>query len=222
VSSLVLASGSPRRAELLTAAGFEFEIISPNVLERSELHLSPREVTGWNAVRKGMAVAKLYPDKVVLAADTEVEFENEIIGKPNDLAHAHRILKRLSGRSHHVYSSVYVSSFSKSRTTLFCAISRVTFRKLNEDRIREYLQQIDPLDKAGAYAAQGNGADIIARIDGSYSNVVGLPMERTIAVLRDFGVQPLRPVSQPSPFRAAQLPDKPSGHGAARGRGTRR
>lgn len=189
---LLLASSSPRRAELLSAAGFDFQVIRGNIAERADVHLTARELTGWNAVRKGLTMARRHPRAVVLAADTVVALNQEIIGKPNDLSEAVRILQRLNGRTHHVYSSVFVAHLAAGRAELSCEVSKVRFRELSASQIRSYLDKIDPLDKAGAYAAQGHGADIIARIEGSYSNVVGLPMEQTIPALKRFGIQPTR------------------------------
>lgn len=192
-NSLLLASGSPRRRQLLSGAGYKFKIVKPTVAERTDAHLTPRELTGWNAVRKGMAAAKSHPKMVVLAADTVVALNNQIIGKPNDLSDAVRILHRLSGRTHLVYSSVFIVHLGDGRAQLFCEISKVRFRTLKGSQIHNYLAKIDPLDKAGAYAAQGHGTDIIAQIGGSYSNVVGLPMEQTVPALKQFGIQPIPP-----------------------------
>lgn len=189
---LLLASSSPRRAELLSAGGFDFQIVQAGVPERTDVYLTARELTGWNAVRKGMVIAHDHPQNVVLAADTVVALNDEIIGKPNDLPDAIRILRRLNGRTHLVYSSVFITQLAQGRAQLFCEVSKVRFRKLNESQICSYLAKIDPLDKAGAYAAQGHGADIVARISGSYSNVVGLPMEQTITALKQFGIHPTR------------------------------
>ena len=190
MSPLILASGSPRRKQLLRQAGFDFEIRLPRIPERADAHLSPRELTSWNAVRKGLHVARLHPDMVVIAADTVVALGNTIIGKPADARNAVRILEKLSGRTHQVYTSVFVAHLARTKVNLFCAISDVHFRKLGAHQIRDYLARIDPLDKAGAYAAQGYGTQIIKRIDGSYSNVVGLPMEQTTTVLGKFGIRP--------------------------------
>ena len=189
-ASLLLASSSPRRQELLRAAGFKFEVLGPDINEKSDPYLSGRELTAWNAMRKGLHVARAHPSKVVLAADTIVALEHDIIGKPVDFDDAVRIVKRLSGRSHHVYSSVFVVHLGAARMKMVCDLSEVRFRKLNHHQILDYLRKIDPMDKAGAYAAQGHGAEIIAEIIGSYSNVVGLPMEKAIPLLRQFGVAP--------------------------------
>jgi septum formation protein len=188
--SLLLASNSPRRIELLRAAGFQFEVISPEMDERFDVDLTLRELTAFNALRKGIAIARKNPRKVVLAADTLVALGHEVIGKPVDLADARRILRRLSGRTHEVCSTVFVTHHLARKSTLFHEISRVRFRRLTSAGVDTYLAKVNPLDKAGAYAAQGFGAEIIEEVDGSFTNVVGLPMEKTIAVLVEFGLHP--------------------------------
>jgi septum formation protein len=190
--SLLLASNSPRRRELLAQAGFAFENVSPRVRERFDVDLTLSELTLLNAMRKGISVARKYPDKIVLAADTLVALQGKVIGKPSDLADARKILGRLSGRVHQVCSAVFVCHLAGARSTSFSEISRVRFHRLSPSKIDNYFKKVNPLDKAGAYAAQGRGAEIIARIEGSFSNVVGLPIEQTIRVLREFGIAPAR------------------------------
>ena len=141
-----------------------------------------------NAMRKGMAVARAHPKQVVLAADTLVAINNEILGKPRDLAEAIAMLERLSGRVHDVCTSVFVCHLEAARSTTFSEISGVRFRRLTRRAIDHYLTRIDPLDKAGAYAAQGFGNQIIEKIEGSFTNVVGLPMEKAVPVLVEFGI----------------------------------
>ena len=189
-ASLVLASCSPRRAALLSEAGFEFESVRPRVAEKFDVDFTLRELTMWNAIRKGMSVAQAHPDTIVLAADTLVALDHEIFGKPADLEQAAQILRRLSGRTHEVCSAVFICRFAVARSAIFHDVSRVRFRRLSGTTIENYLAKVNPLDKAGAYAAQGRGAEIIAKIDGSYTNVVGLPMEKTVAALTEFGIQP--------------------------------
>jgi septum formation protein len=186
----VLASGSPRRRQLLREAGYEFEVLLPAVDEVAHDWLTIRELTMWNAASKAACVSESEPNAVVLAADTLVAIDGEVLGKPVDLDDAMRILRRLSGRTHEVWTAVRIYHAAAGRSQSFLEMSRVNFRKLDDRGIRSYLAKIDPLDKAGAYAAQGHGRDIIERIDGSYSNVVGLPMERTMRALRAFGVRP--------------------------------
>ena len=187
-TSLVLASASPRRQALLAAAGFRFDIARAAVPERSDCHLTLRELTLCNASRKGLFVARSHPQQVTLAADTLVAIDDEIIGKPANMKEAVQIMHRLSGRSHDVCTAVFICQFCKVRT--FFEMSKVRFRDLTDNAIRAYLAKINPLDKAGAYAAQGAGSEIIEAIDGSFTNVVGLPMERTIVELRRFGITP--------------------------------
>jgi septum formation protein len=187
---LLLASSSPRRRELLAHARIEYETISPRVAERFDANLTLRELTEWNAVRKGLSVARKHPDRIVLAADTLVAIAGAVLGKPRDLREASAILRRLSGQVHEVCSTVFICHLAGAKSNIFHERSHVRFHRLDEARIESYLARVNPLDKAGAYAAQGEGAEIIEEIDGSYTNVVGLPMERTLAALADFGVRP--------------------------------
>jgi septum formation protein len=193
-SPFILASNSPRRRALLAEAGYEFEVIIPAVGETTSAHLSLRELTIANATRKGLAVSHLHPNGIVLAADTLVALEGEVIGKPRDLNHARVILRRLSGRTHDVCTGVCI--VDSQRKISFAEISEVRFHTLNESDIANYFRVINPIDKAGAYAAQAAGRSIIASIEGSFTNVIGLPMERTTEVLAQFGLCPVN-VSRP-------------------------
>ena len=153
--------------------------------------LTPHELTSGNALRKGLAVARQYPRAVILAADTLVAFEGATIGKPADLAEARRILAGLSGREHTVATGVCVAQLARGRVATFSVRSRVFFHEWDAAQIERYLARINPLDKAGAYAAQGRGAAIVRRIIGSRTNVIGLPMEKVTQVLASFGIEPL-------------------------------
>jgi septum formation protein len=186
----LLASNSPRRRELLVEAGFDFEVFVPQVAERVDVDLTLRELTSLNAVRKAMAAARAHPKKIVLAADTLVAIDNQILGKPNDAGEATAMLERLSGRVHDVCTSVFICHLTRAKSTSFSEMSRVRFRRLTRDAIEHYLTRVNPLDKAGAYAAQGFGSEIIEKIDGSYTNVVGLPMEKTVPALAELGIRP--------------------------------
>jgi septum formation protein len=198
VPPFVLASASPRRRQLLEEAGYAFEVVSPRVGEVSFGWLTIRELTLCNATRKAWSVAQTLPEAVVLGADTLVTIDDDVLGKPVDLEDATRILRRLSGRSHEVWTAVCLCHLARGKSRSFCAVSRVKFRDLTDRDIKNYLAKVNPLDKAGAYAAQGHGKEIIQRIEGSYSNVVGLPMEVTARLLRTFGVTPVKAAS-PSP-----------------------
>ena len=193
-SPFILASNSPRRRALLAEAGYKFEVIVPAVSETASAHLSLRELTIANATRKGLAVSRLHPRRIVLAADTLVALEGEVIGKPRDLTHARAILRRLSGRTHDVCTGVCI--VDPQRKISFAEISQVRFHKLNESDIADYFRLVNPIDKAGAYAAQAAGRSIIASIEGSFTNVIGLPMERTTEFLAQFGLRPVN-VSRP-------------------------
>ncbi|HET9857464.1 MAG TPA: Maf family protein [Chthoniobacterales bacterium] len=194
-STLLLASNSPRRRELLMEAGFDFEIFAPQVTERFDVDLTLRELTAFNAMRKAMATARARPNNVVLAADTLVTIDGQVLGKPKDKNEAVAMLQQLSGRAHEVWTSVFISHLAEAKSISFHDISRVRFRRLSRNGIDNYLARVNPLDKAGAYAAQGFGSEIIGKIDGSFTNVVGLPMEKTIAALAEFEITPkIRPV----------------------------
>ncbi len=192
VPRFILASASPRREQLLSEAGLRFEVIPPQADEMNSRAFTSRELTLGNAALKAMAVARLHPDAVVLAADTLVALDGAIIGKPSSLDAAFRTLQRLSGRQHTVCTGVFICAIARRQKISFCVVSQVLFRTLSPPEIRAYLTKIDPLDKAGAYAAQGHGAEIIARITGSYTNVIGLPMGETLVALRKFGLRPGR------------------------------
>src|SRR5256886_6483096 len=159
---LLLASGSPRRAALLAEAGVDFETISPRIEEKFDVDLTLRELTLWNAIRKGTSVARMRPDRVVLAADTLIALEGRVIGKPADLREAAQILCRLSGQTHEVCSAVFIYRFAAGQPATFHEFSRVRFHRLSSATIENYLAKVNPLDKAGAYAAQGYGTEIIA------------------------------------------------------------
>ena len=188
--TLLLASNSPRRRELLREAGFKFEIFAPKTGERFDVDLTLRELTALNAIRKAMAAARPHPKNIVLAADTLVAINDHVLGKPKDKDEAVAMLEQLSGRAHEVCTSVFICHLKNSQAKSFYEISRVYFRRLSRRAIDSYFTRVNPLDKAGAYTAQGFGKEIIDRIDGSYTNVVGLPMERTTAALADFGIEP--------------------------------
>lgn len=174
---LILASASPRRAELLRQLGLEFQVVHSPLPEIIHDQLTPREVAQINAYRKARSVAKKSPDALVLAADTVVAVKGRVFGKPASLEEAYEMLQALSGRDHLVVTGVCLLCLRQHRQRIFTDATTVTFRKLDAVAIRRYLTMVNPLDKAGAYAIQEQGELIIERIDGSYSNVVGLPTE---------------------------------------------
>jgi len=175
---LILASASPRRAELLKLLKLKFRILPAVVEEVAHEHLSPLEVCQLNAHRKARVVAKKIPDVLVLAADTLVFLDGEILGKPRSHAEARRMLARLQGRTHQVVTGVCLMHLRAHRERIFAVSTDVLFHPLDDRQIRDYLARIRPLDKAGAYAIQNSGELIISEISGSFSNVVGLPLEQ--------------------------------------------
>lgn len=193
MSTLLLASNSPRRRQLLLNAGFDFDAMTPKVVERFDPDLTLRELASWNAVRKGIAAARIHPVKVILAADTLVAIEGKVLGKPRDRSEALTMLRQLNGRVHEVCSAVFLCHLAAAKSLSFCELSHVHFRRLSESAIRRYLDKVNPLDKAGGYAAQESTNEIITKIDGSFTNVVGLPMEKTTAALAEFGIKPKTP-----------------------------
>jgi len=175
---LILASASPRRAELLRVLRLEFKVVPGDAVEISDEHLSPHELCQINAHRKARAGAKKIPDALVLGADRLVFLGREIFGKPHDLDEAKQMLARLQGRTHQVVTGVSLIHLRAHRERLFAVSTDVTFLPLTAEEINDYLSKMNPLDKAGAYAIQEHGEMIVSEISGSYSNVVGLPLEK--------------------------------------------
>jgi len=175
---LILASASPRRSELLGQLEVRFRVLPGTVTEVAHEHLSPWEICQLNAHRKARVVAKQIPDALVLGADTLVFLDTEILSKPTDAAEARSMLQRLQGRTHQVVTGVSLIHLRAHRERIFAVSTDVTFRPLSGAQIADYLAKINPLDKAGGYAIQEHGELIVSEISGSYSNVVGLPLER--------------------------------------------
>jgi len=177
---LILASASPRRAGLLEEVCPEFHVVPSDATEIHDDQLTAWEMAQMNAYRKARAVAKKLPDALVLGADTLVYLDGEtkLFGKPADPAQAFSMLEQLQGRSHAVITGVCLMHLREHRQRVFAEWTDVRFHPLTDKQIRKYLALINPLDKAGAYAIQEHGELIVAEISGSYSNVVGLPLER--------------------------------------------
>jgi septum formation protein len=181
---LILASASPRRAELLRLLKLDFRVIPSDATEVLDEQLSPFEVCQLNARRKARTVAKKNPDSLVLGADTLVFLDGEIMGKPASRADAERMLTRLQGRTHQVVTGISLIHLRAHRERIFAVSTDVMFHPLDAVQIRDYLARVNPLDKAGAYAIQEHGDLVVSEISGSYSNVVGLPVEQLRAELR--------------------------------------
>ena len=184
---LILASASPSRAELLKLLQVDFQVLPGNAVEVAHEHLSPLEVCQLNAHRKAFVIAKKFPDALVLGADTLVFLDNEILGKPRNLADARRMLARLQGRHHQVVTGISLIHLRGHQERIFAASTDVLFHPLDAAQIREYISKVHTLDKAGGYAIQECGEKIISEISGSYSNVVGLPVEMLREELQAWG-----------------------------------
>lgn len=178
---LVLASASPRRRELLSALGLEFEIFPAEIEETFSLGASPEDVVQELARAKAQAVARWFPRAAVLAADTLVVKRGRLLGKPKDIEGARAMLRNLSGTWHRVYTGVCIL-YGKEEV-LFFSETAVKFRKLLPEEVEAYLATGEPLDKAGAYAIQGLAAAFVEAVHGSVTGVVGLPLSETVEAL---------------------------------------
>ncbi|MCL2684131.1 MAG: Maf family protein [Synergistaceae bacterium] len=177
MARLILASGSPRRSELLSAAGFVFETVVPGIEELTAPGEDVRTMAARLAREKSVAVSRKYPDAWVIGADTVVDVDGEPFAKPKDKGDAVRMLGILNGRSHLVHTGVSIAGDGEARTS-FVETTKVTFGSLSKEEITAFVESGLGLDKAGAYAIQSRGALLVERIEGCYYNVMGLPIYR--------------------------------------------
>src|SRR5216683_3000168 len=188
---LILASSSPRRAEVLRDAGIAFEIHATQINEAEFPSETANTMVARLAEAKARAAAAQIGagahDSFILGADTSVELDGEILGKPLDSAHARKMLAKLSGRTHHVLTGIFLLRLPGSATRAAVESSAVTFAPLGEKEIEAYVATGEPLGKAGAYAIQGLAGRYVPRIEGCYFNVVGLPLARLYVLLRELG-----------------------------------
>jgi len=184
---LVLASGSPRRRDLLSRAGLHFDVLPADVDESAAPGESPVEMVQRLAMEKALAVARSLgaePRRWVLGADTIVVVGERILGKPADPEHAVSLLRALVGRVHSVWTGVAVCASGGDVPRVLSVESRVHMRPATAEEVRAYVATGEPLDKAGAYALQGEGRRFVARVEGSETNVIGLPLDETLDLLR--------------------------------------
>lgn len=187
---LILASASPRRRELLGQLGVEFEVVVAAVTEHEEESTDPRVMVAHNAALKADWVATRHPDAVVLGADTTVFIDGAALNKPHDGDEARAMLRRLSGRTHTVFTGLAVRRSRDGLKIDEGVASEVTFRTLDDAVIEEYLANVHTLDKAGGYAIQEHGELIVEGYRGSMTNIVGLPIESTKQILTRCGLLP--------------------------------
>lgn len=188
-TKLILASGSPRRRDLLDRAGIRFEVVESGVAEHRLDHEEASVYALRMAREKALAVAGRRPEAFVLAADTVVEIDGEILEKPVDAADARRMLARLSGRTHTVVTAFALARDNEIAESRAIA-SKVTFRDLTPGEIAEYVATGEPMDKAGAYGIQALGGSLISRVEGSKENVMGLPIHEVVETLARYGIVP--------------------------------
>jgi septum formation protein len=182
---VVLASTSPRRKELLRLLQIEFEAQSSQVAEIAEANESPRDMVVRLARAKAEAVHKLRPEAIIIGADTVVVCDSQVFGKPASLEDARRILRQLSGRTHEVLTGICLIHGNTPKVN--CSRTVVEFSSLTDQEVEWYLSTGEPMDKAGAYGIQGLGARFISRVNGCYSNVVGLPLSLLYQMLKQVG-----------------------------------
>ena len=182
MARIILASSSPRRRELLQQLGLSFDIYSPEIDESVQAGESVAAYVERLARAKADAVLSVFPDAIVIAADTSLGVDGQILGKPESKAHAFAIWSQLSGRKHDVFSGVCVGT--KQKKSSIVVSTQVEFQSLSLDDMESYWATGEPIGKAGAYAIQGIAARYIPRIEGSYSNVVGLPLHETVQLLQ--------------------------------------
>ena len=187
---LILASASPRRRELLAQLGIPFDVVVAHVTEHEEASTDPRVMVAHNAALKADWVAERHPDAFVLGADTTVFIDHHALNKPRDVAEARAMLRRLSGRTHTVFTGLALRRRSTQLAVDEGVASDVTFKPLDDSLIEAYLARVHTLDKAGGYAIQEHGDLIVAGYTGSLTNIVGLPVEETKQILTRCGLRP--------------------------------
>jgi septum formation protein len=208
---LILASASPRRSELLRQLRPRFQIVPSTVPETRAEQWSAGELARINACRKARAISTQFPDALVIGVDTLVALGPAIFGKPRTRTEAREMLAFLQGRTHQVTTGVCLICWRARRQKVFSEQTDVTFRPLTPAQIRRYHRAVNPLDKAGAYGIQENGAELVESISGSFTNVVGLPLEKLGAELDAFVAILAIPRPPAVPFAPAPRPRPATG-----------
>jgi len=194
--SVILASTSPRRRELLALLGIAFEIVPPAAEEVPFPGLPPLEQAKQFALDKALSIARRHPDDLVLGSDTVIEIDGTLVGKPQDLDDAGTMLRRLRGRSHHVHTAIALIHEAAYVTVVRVETALVRMTPFTDRELRRYLETGESLGKAGAYSIQGEGARFIEAIEGDYPTIVGLPLRQTAALLEQRGVVLPTPVDE--------------------------
>lgn len=194
----ILASGSPRRSEILTQMGIKFEVIKSGCSEEVEENITPSDAVVLLSERKADDVIKRlendynkYEKVILISADTVVSLDNKILGKPKDKEDAFETLKMLSGKTHNVYTGMCVSILTKDckKNITNLTQSKVTFKNMTDEEIRGYIKTGEPMDKAGSYAIQGIGASFIEKAEGDFFSVIGLSMSKLYDILKENSIE---------------------------------
>ena len=189
MKKLILASSSPRRKRLLEKAGLKFTVIPNRYEEKLDQNIEPHRLAKSLALGKAKEVAARHKDAIVLAADTIIVFEGEILGKPKDAEDAKRTLSRMSGKSHLAITGFTIIDTNTNKIVSKSTETKVYFRELSSGEIESYVEFGEPLDRAGSYAIESNGSKFVEKIEGSFEGVEGLPLEEVMDELKQFGVE---------------------------------
>ncbi|MBN1169037.1 septum formation inhibitor Maf [Candidatus Woesebacteria bacterium] len=185
---IILASGSPRRKEILEKSGLVFEVIPSKYEENMSDAIPPMELAKKLSLGKASDVADSQEGAVVIGADTFIAFEGKVLGKPINENDAKEMLKRMSGKSHSVITGFTIIDTDSKQTLSHAVETKVYFKKLTNEEIDSYVSTGEPLDKAGSYAIQGLGAILVEKIEGDYFNVMGLPLNSLVEKLKEFDI----------------------------------
>ena len=186
--TIILASASPRRKELLERTGLKFVVDARDFEEDLSLRIPARRLARYLSCEKAKAVAEKYKNAIIIAADTIISLDDKVFGKPHTNSEAIKMLNILNGRDHDVITGFTIMDTGEGQSVSRSVVTKVYFRKMTIREIEAYVRTGEPLDKAGAYAIQGIGAAMVKKIEGDYNNVVGLPVDALMKVLRKFGV----------------------------------
>jgi septum formation protein len=188
---IILASASPRRKDLLTQIGINFEIDPSNYEEEKHLNLEPHKLAKYLSLQKAKDVATRHKKSIIIAADTFVVFEGKIIGKPSSEEEARERLNKMNGRCHSVITGFTIIDTEINKIISKSVDTKVYFKNITSEEIDSYVASKEPMDKAGAYAIQGLGGILVDKIEGDYYNVVGLPLAVLVEELKNFGIKVL-------------------------------
>lgn len=189
---IILASGSPRRKQILEQVGLNFIVEVSDYEEKSIPGVSPSEFVETLSLEKANVVAKNHNDAIIIGADTIVVLDNQILGKPKTKQDAREMLKKLSGNTHSVFTGFTIIDTVNKRTITNHVETKIRFKNLSEEEIRAYIETGEPMDKAGAYGVQDKGALFVEHIEGDYSSVMGLPIVKIFEILKELGIDILK------------------------------